>query len=292
MADRRALCADISSEGGEPLGATASRIDHWIVVEYRGVWAPHPLRGSALSDRVKAHVAEQLETLPRARLLFVRRPDRRHHPGLVCFVGRTRERGSTLRRLELESHDDLLDIDFTSEPGEPVDHPVFVVCTHGKRDRCCARYGRPLYAALCELSEAERVWQATHVGGDRFAGNLVCLPEGLYFGRVGAGDAWRVLEEYLAGRIHLDRYRGRCCYPFPVQAAERAVREQTGALGIDDLELDGIERAGEDRWSVSFRTGGELLRADVAVEHGELAYLTCSAETLRRPRRYVARLAP
>jgi hypothetical protein len=290
MADRRALCADISAEGGEPLGATASRIDHWIIVEYRGVWAPHPLRDSALPDAVKVHVAEQLEALSRARLLFVRRPDRRHHPGLVCFVGRTSERGSTLRRLELESHDDLLDVDFAAEPGEPVDHPLFIVCTHGKRDRCCARYGRPLFAALCELSEADRVWQATHVGGDRFAGNLVCLPEGLYFGRVVAEDAWRVLDEYLAGRIHLDRYRGRCCYPFPVQAAERAVREHTGARGIDDLELDGIERAGEDRWTVAFRAGGEVLRADVSVEHGALAYLTCSAETLRRPRRYVARL--
>ena len=291
MADRRALCAEISAEGGEPLGATASRIDHWIIVEYRGVWAPHPLRDSALPDAVKAHVAEQLEALSRARLLFVRRPDRRHHPGLVCFVGTTRERGSTLHRLELDSHHDLLGVDFTSEPGELVDHPIFVVCTHGQRDRCCARYGRPLYAALCELSEADRVWQATHVGGDRFAGNLVCLPEGLYFGRVGAGDAWRVLEEYLAGRIHLDCYRGRCCYPFPVQAAERAVREQTGARRIDDLELDGIERAGAGRWNVAFRAAGELLRADVVVEHGALAYLTCSAETLRRPRRYVARLA-
>ena len=235
-------------------------------------------------------MTEQLEALPRARLLFVRRPDRRHHAGLACFVGRSRESGSSLRRLELESHEDLVEIDFASAPGEPVDHPLFVVCTHGKRDRCCARYGRPLYVALCELCEPDRVWQATHVGGDRFAGNLVCLPEGLYFGRVGAGDAWRVLEQYLAGRIHLDRYRGRCCYPFPVQAAERAVREQTGALGIDDLELAGIERAGEDRWSVDFRARGEALRADVTLEHGELAYLTCSAETLRRPRRYVARL--
>ena len=34
---------------------------------------------------------------------------------------------------------------------------------------------------------SEWVWQCTHVGGDRFAGNLVCFPEGLFFGRVGLG---------------------------------------------------------------------------------------------------------
>ena len=291
MADRRALCAEISAESGEPLSATASRIDHWILVEYRGVWAPHPLTDSALPQRVKDHLAEQLDALSRARLLFVRRPDHRHHAGLACFVGRSRESGSSLRRLELESHEDLVEVDFTSDPGEPVDHPLFVVCTHGKRDRCCARYGRPLYVALCELSEPDRVWQSTHVGGDRFAGSLVCLPEGLYFGRVGAPEAWPVLEEYLAGRIHLDRYRGRCCYPFPVQAAERAVRDQTGLRGLDDLELDGVERFGEERWRVAFRAGGDVLQMEVGVEHGGLAYLTCSAETLRHPRRFVARLA-
>ena len=48
-------------------------------------------------------------------------------------------------------------------------------------------------------------------------------------------DAWPVLDEYLAGRIDLDRYRGRSRYAFPVQAAEHAVREATGLRGIDDL---------------------------------------------------------
>ena len=40
-------------------------------------------------------------------------------------------------------------------------------------------------------------------GGDRFAGNVVVLPEGLYYGRVRPEEAWTVLDEHLAGRIHL-----------------------------------------------------------------------------------------
>ncbi|OFO15701.1 hypothetical protein HMPREF3088_02985, partial [Corynebacterium sp. HMSC22B11] len=40
-----------------------------------------------------------------------------------------------------------------SPPGNPpgarrVDHPILLVCTHGRRDRCCAVRGRPLAAAL------------------------------------------------------------------------------------------------------------------------------------------------
>jgi len=284
----RPLCADVSAESGEPLAATASRIEHWLLVEYRGLWAPHPLAGSTLPAEVKSHLTEQLARLPRSRLLFIRRPDRRRRRGLACFHAHTRERGSSLSLLELESHEELLDVDVTAAPGRPLDHPLFLVCTHGKRDRCCARYGRPLYDALCEVAEDDRVWQTTHVGGDRFAGNLVCLPEGLYFGRVGPGDAWQVLEELLARRIHLDRYRGRSCYPFPVQAAERAVREATGRTGVGDLRLSGVERSGDASWRVAFAVDGEVRETEVREELGDYTYLTCSSDTLRRPRRLAA----
>jgi hypothetical protein len=286
----RPFCAEFSAEGGEPLAATASRIDHWLLVEYRGLWSPEPLAGSALSEAVKDRLQEQVAALPRSRLLFIRRPDRRSRPELTCFFGRTREEGSRFVRLELESHEDLLGVDFTSWPGNPLEHPLLVVCTHGKRDRCCARYGRPLYDALCAVMDEDHLWQCTHVGGDRFAGNLVCFPEGLYFGRVDPADAWALLEEYLAGRIHLPRYRGRCCYSFPVQAAEVASRHEARARGIDALRLEGVERIGSDAWRVAFRADGRRYEADVVAELGDLALLTCDAPAPKRPRHYVARL--
>ncbi len=174
--------------------------------------------------------------------------------------------------------------------GEPLEHPLLVVCTHGKRDRCCARYGRPLYDALSEQAEEDWIWQSTHVGGDRFAGNVVCFPHGLYYGRVAPDAAWALLDEHLAGRIYLDRFRGRCCYPFPVQAAARAVRVDTGLNELEDLALAGLERTGRGRWRVSLRVRAtEAVHVrEVAEEQGELTYLTCSADTLRHPRRFVA----
>jgi len=287
---RPEFCADEAAERAEPLHATASRVDHWLLVEYRGVWAPDPLAGSSLSAAVKRHLADQLDALPRSRLLFIRRPDRRQRPGLACFYARTSERDPTLHGRELESDEDLagLELDVAADGWRPLDHSLFLVCTHGKRDRCCARYGRPLYDALCEIAEEDRVWQATHVGGDRFAGNLLCFPEGLYFGRVGPGVAWRVLDEYLSGRIALDRYRGRCCYPFAVQAAEIALRERTGALGLDDVRLLAIERAGRE-WRVSLAAGDTAHELKVLEERAELAYLTCSASAMRHAPRFVVR---
>src|SRR5437764_1965134 len=85
----RSFCADISAETGEPVGGTASRVDHWLLVEYRGVWNPDALAGSGLSDQVKAHLRSEIAALrpAAAKLLFVRRRERRD-AGLVAFRSR------------------------------------------------------------------------------------------------------------------------------------------------------------------------------------------------------------
>lgn len=286
--ERRPLCADVSVELVEPLGATASHVDRWILLEYRGLWSPDPLRGSMLSPEVKAHLTAQLAQAPRSRLLFIRRPRQQTH-GVVCYTATTPERGGDLFRLQLEDHDELVDLDlFGADRGVPVGHPLLAVCTHGKRDRCCARYGRPLYDAVSDQVDPDWVWQCTHVGGDRFAGNLVCLPEGVCFGRVGLGDVWPLLDNYLAGRIYLDCYRGRCAYSFAVQAAERAVRERTGLTAFGDLTLLAVDRR-DGGWRVSFEAGGARYDLDVETVEGTMTYLTCDADEPKRPRRYVVR---
>jgi hypothetical protein len=286
---RRPLCAEVSAELREPLGATASRVDRWILLEYRGLWSPDPLRGSMLADEVKAHLTEQVSRAPRSRLVFIRRPRRRGGSGIACYTGSTPERGARFYRFELERHEDLVGLDlFGADRGEPVDDPVLAVCTHGKRDRCCARYGRPLYDALRDQLDPDWVWQCTHVGGDRFAGNVVCFPEGLYFGRVGLADVWPLVDDYLARRIYLDCYRGRCAYTFPVQAAERHVRVETGLTGMNDLMLQSVERRGGD-WRVTFDAAGARHEVEVTTERGELAYLTCDADVPKRPLHYVVK---
>jgi hypothetical protein len=293
---KRALCADVSGAASESLAATASRIDRWLLVEYRGLWDRDVLGGSLLSASLKEHLRDQLAKLGHARLLFIKQPSRRARARRMFYIGSSRPAEESLYALEFERHDDLLEYDFASAlldggtPGVPVEHPVFIVCTHGKRDRCCAKYGRPLYDGLKGKIDPDWVWQSTHVGGDRFAGNVVVLPEGLYFGRVGEADLDPLLDSYFDGRIYLDLYRGRSAYTFAVQAAERAVREAEVLTGIDDVSLERVERR-RDGWTVNLRVQGVSRKVDVAVELAdEPVYLTCGSVTPQRPRHYAARL--
>ncbi len=242
--------------------------------------------GSTLSAEVKAHLVAQRAAHPYARILFVRRTERRAADGLVAFFARTGETQRELRRVELERYDDLLELELATA-GEPLDHPLFLVCTHGKHDRCCSRFGRPLYDDVCEQVEDGWAWQSSHVGGDRFAGNLVCLPHGIYYGRVGRGDAVGVLDAHLEGWIAMGRYRGRSAHPFAAQAAERDVREATGLRGIDELRLRSTEVDGDVVHVVFEDVAGRGHGRVVRVELGPEELLTCHAEELRRPRRYV-----
>jgi hypothetical protein len=281
---RAPFCADLSRENDEPLAATASRIDNWFLVEYRGLWARDALPGSGLSDQVKQHLLDQVRSVPHGRLLFMRRPDRRGRPELVAFMAASKPDEIAMTRTEFEAYEDLRGLDLLA--GTPVEHPLFLVCTHGKHDPCCARFGRPLYEALRDELAPDWVWQVSHIGGDRFAGNLVCLPEGLYYGRVDRETAGPVLDEHLARRILIPSYRGRSIYTFAVQAAERVLRERRGLVGIDDLTLREVVRRNAST-HVTFAAGAETHELRVDEERGDLTRLTCSSDSLERPPRFV-----
>jgi hypothetical protein len=290
---RRAFCSAVSSASGEPLAATASRVDHWLLVEYRGAWPRRPLTANALSPELKEHLRAQVAALPHARLLFVKKPPRHAAPGLRAFVATSRPGEERLLELQLERPDDLLAVELPAVlagagRATPSEEPLWIVCTHGKRDRCCALHGRPLYDALGQATDAARVWQSSHVGGDRFAGNVVVLPHGLYYGRVEPADAAGLVAAHAGGRIELARYRGRSAWPFAVQAAEHELREAEGLTGIGDLEFVQTARRDDGTRRVRFRTPDRAVHELRVVEWlaDEPAYLTCDSIEPRRARRW------
>lgn len=193
----------------------------------------------------------------------------------------------------LASPEDLLDIDLSpmAEGGPPgagreEDGPLLLACTNGRRDPCCAELGRPLAASLVP-DFGDAVWECSHIGGDRFAGNLVCFPHGVYFGRVGTEEATHVARAYAEGRLSLDHYRGRSCYPFDVQAAEHFVRRRFDLNRIDEVEL--VERvdASDGLVRVTFLAMGRPVTAIVrARPAAEPRRLTCYSERPSRPSVY------
>jgi hypothetical protein len=276
-------CATLSRALEEPLYGTASRVRGWVLLEQPGPWGREAVTESRL-DHDLALALDRAASAAHLRLLLIRRPGRPvQDQRRTCFVAHTSRAGRWLERRRLDDPAELLELDMAKvvageRPGfgEEVTEPVYLVCTNGRHDRCCATYGRPLALAL-QASHQELIWESSHVGGDRFAGNLVCLPGGHYFGRVGPGDGEPVVALHRKGLIDLDHYRGCCVDPPAVQAAEWFARSQTGLVGVGDLELAGRERLEGDVHEVRFRrAGGGVLRVVLrAARTADPRMLTC-----------------
>jgi hypothetical protein len=245
------VCSDVSRSRDEPMVATASRVERWLLVEHTGPWGPE----SVPSSRMELHVARRLAELAQqglARLLLLRRP-----AGEPCSDGRwvyavdSRPGSEQVRARHVADDDELVALAPWEDPSgwEVVDAPLYLVCTHGRHDRCCAVRGRPVAQALVAARPGQ-VWECSHVGGDRFAANLVALPEGLYVGRVEADDVVEVVDALEAGALPAGLVRGRSSLSMPAQAAQHFARAATGRQGRDDLAPVVQETVERDVWRV------------------------------------------
>jgi hypothetical protein len=293
-------CAVDSLAREEPLAGTAWHARRWLVIEQPGSWGADAVRQSYLDPEVAA-VLEANARRRGVRLLLSRRPGwppagatRRVH--LVHSGVETQ----WTEQLDVDTGDDsrLLGIDlralaFPDPPGigDPGPRSLVLVCTNGRRDPCCADYGRPIVREL-GAAEVPDVWEGSHFGGDRFAGNLVFFPEGIYFGRVSAEDALRIVADYRRGLVDLECYRGRSCYEPTVQAAEAYARRELDERRIDGLTvLDAEPRDGGHTLVRLQQRDGRAVEVVVDRARDTPALLTCGAEVPATPWRYLVRAA-
>ncbi len=261
-----AICAQQSLDVGEPLFGTAiSGVERWLLLEHDGQWDRDALASEGLPTAARAHLDAFLRAHPDTRFQLIR--DERSEQTRRLFAVQSSEGRYFTRRFDLATLEDLERLDLASlfgeaPPAHTEDHtPIVLVCTHGRRDPCCARFGVPVYRELakdCGRDGSPQIFQTTHVGGHRFAANIVLLPHGYHFGRLDVAAARRVVRGYSQGRLtDLDRLRGRSCYPAEVQAAEFWLRQGAGRYGLGGLELRRHEASGEQtarsgRFEVTF----------------------------------------
>ncbi|MGW2208770.1 sucrase ferredoxin [Streptomyces sp. NPDC001781] len=246
----RFFCADAARIRGDHLAGTAPRGTVWVLIEYRGAWPADGYDGIDLDPAVKAHVWAAAHAV-RARVLLVRRTARPRPggPGRWAVLHHERSGAHRQRWGTWSTDQDLVEIaGALRSPGRPDEPPVVLVCVHGQHDICCAVRGRPVARALGERWPG-LVWECTHVGGDRFAANVVVVPDGTYYGCLDPGSAVHVVEEHLAGRVHPDFLRGYTDLTPPQQVAVAALLARFGPAGRRDCTVTGTARDG-DAWRV------------------------------------------
>jgi hypothetical protein len=284
-------CSVASLLRGDPQAGTAPVASRWLLVEHQGPWAKKPMDTEPLAGPVGAEVEARAASFG-GKVLLVRRPGRRapgaeeRHWFAVDTVRRTWVRGTWRTQADLLDAARALGTALTASQEDA--EPMVLVCTHGVRDTCCAVRGRPIVTTPARVLP-DQVWECTHLGGHRFAGTLLSLPDGACFGRLEPVSAVEVVRGHLQGRTDPAHLRGTTRWEPAVQAALVAALEVSGPASADDA-VPGVVDADGDRTTVEVLGSGvlpERLVVDVVTEALPDAALSCGD----RPKAHVAQWA-
>lgn len=242
---RMTRCSDAQVE---PLPGTAKQTTTYVVFEWPYGWSRDVLDGNTFSPELSA----QLKALD-VGIQLIKHPRERRVEKYRCFVVFA-EFGVTELHY-LDGPEQILDLDLTRPTGNAIDYPLVLVCTHGKRDVCCAVKGRPLAVELHDRFPG-LVWETSHTKGHRFAPSVLLMPWGYSFGRLNVEAATAMLEAARRGEYFCPANRGSGLLTPPDQVREvevaRRLLDAGETVRYTDLTVeDGVVKHRDGReWNI------------------------------------------
>lgn len=251
-------CSDVEVE---PLPGTAKPGSVYVLFEWPEAWPRDVMGDAALGEELTAKLAPMLEAHD-ATLLLIRHPTREgrnisdHHLYLVFADEAVTE------VKHVDSPDELLELDL-SGPGrngaERRERPLLLICTHAKRDRCCAAKGRPLLNELHARHPFgpgnDVVWETSHIKGHRFAPTMLLLPWAYSFGRMNIEATDAMLADASEGLYFVPGNRGRGTLGPAEQVAELAVAAEVPGARYGQFE---VAESGGDSALVTDTASGQV----------------------------------
>lgn len=178
--------------------------------------------------------------------------------------------------------------DLANWAGAPIRETLLLCCTHGKKDKCCAKFGYAAYRALAATVKDRRlhfdVWESSHLGGCRFSASVMVFPTMHKYGRVAPEHVLPLLEHEVEGVPYLPCYRGNSLLTQPQQCAEIAAlawlseRNVTASLSVEVESMSGNDEAAvRVNWTAAHTSGTlivecrviEVMRVDTCADFDE-----------------------
>ena len=233
-------CSDVEVE---PLPGTAKPGSVYVLFEWPEAWPRDVMGDAALGEELTAKLAPLLEAHG-ATLLLIRHPTRegRHITDHHLYLVFADEAVAEVKHID--SPDELLELDL-SGPGrngaERRERPLLLICTHAKRDRCCAVKGRPLVNELHARHPFgpgnDVVWETSHIKGHRFAPTMLLMPWAYSFGRMNVEATDAMLTDASEGLYFVPGNRGRGTLGPAEQVAELAVAAEVPGARYGQFEV-------------------------------------------------------
>ncbi|EDX84901.1 Sucrase/ferredoxin-like family [Synechococcus sp. PCC 7335] len=249
-------CAIANRDAGEDLIGTAGHYQTYVLIECPLPWAANAFESKSIpatlckyvnamtAERSVRFLAINRGTLDAKASITLLVYERAVFSGLVADDSVNTEviagyQGYEFQVDNLTQAIDCLESHWQGRlVGQSIIQKDILICTHGMRDSCCARFGQPLFReAMRSASEDKlpnaRVWRVSHIGGHRLAPTAISLPDGRYYGRLTLAALKAIVTR--RGSIEQLRsvYRGWGLLPEPLQVLERQLMLQQGWSWFD-----------------------------------------------------------
>ena len=209
------FCSVLTQQFGEPLAGTAPYAEHFVFISWpKKYWQYEALEAKGgFPQGLKKWMKEQSKVNGKISILLVSRAGLGHYkadifiyPGKWCYSNVLPEEIPTV----LESH--FRNDTASSFSAGKFEHDQIFICTHGRHDKCCAKFGQELadkmrYHVLRQKVAVE-VWESSHLGGHRFAATMIDFPTGRAYGRLRPEAIPNFLESRKQGLVYGSAYRG------------------------------------------------------------------------------------
>jgi len=278
------FCAQYSREVEEPLAGTGAHPRTNLLLSWPiGQWTRTFHQAKNMSESVSNRVKSLIDSGRRINLIHrADQPRDRHRAYLM-----PEKRAYDIPHSEIDAFLTALDL------GEPLDawstgevsHKVVLCCTHGVKDKCCAKFGNASFKALDEAAAAYdgafEIWQSTHLGGCRLASAALVFPDMHKYGRIDAEHVDALLASERDNQPYLPCYRGDGALPPSQQIADIEARWRLKEQGEQPRRVDVIaeHRDAEDRSRVELQwfTDAEQGHLTIHLEaHTSVRFGTCA----------------
>lgn len=231
----RRFCAVESVKAGDPLAGTATHAASNLLISWpRPKWSRSLRVARDMDDDLAENIHRLAANGRRVNLIDRRSRSPSSHriyllpEGLSFDIDRTDLHAFLAA---LESGDDL-----SAWAGVKMTKSLVLCCTHGRKDKCCAKFGYAAYQELARtVSERDlpfEVWESSHLGGCRLAASIMVFPSMRKYGRVAPEQVLPFLEHEADGLPYLPCYRGQSLLTPAQQCAEISALEWLGNRNI------------------------------------------------------------
>lgn len=227
------FCSSASRYFHETLHGSAANYKCFIMVEHADPFPAKPTDGHL--DKPWLKKLDALSKKMHGKLLLIRNKSTGYKNSRVIYVDCVAQKYFVIESLIENLRQIDIEKSIASNETQWELDPFFVVCTNGKKDKCCAKFGFPAFKFFENilLPFCYDSYECTHLGGDRFAANAVLMPFGIYYGRVGVEDVHEIIKQTAFGRVLYQNYRGRSRQSFLDQAVECHLREHLQNFNIE-----------------------------------------------------------